>query len=137
MIVKDKVVITNPGGIYTNCRIAFRYNEKDSTGYKENDYALSSKDLEYLRKNDVRSFYLLSDVTNKWKRLGEHELFDNFPWFYGWEYEWMGKKREDSYDKVVCLKKYVDGELRRIIFDPDFIKFINPVWEINNIWSFC
>lgn len=134
MIVKDKVVITNPGGIYTNCRVAFEYNKKDSTGYKINDYALSSKDLEYLRKNGINSFYLLSDVTNKWKRLGKRELFYNFPWLYGWEYEWTGRKREDSIEEVVCLRKYVDGELRRIIMDPDFIKFEHPVWETNNIW---
>lgn len=134
MTIKEKVFIAIPGGIYTTCKAAFKYNKKDSTGYLENSYALSSKDLEYLRRNGVNSFYLLSDVTKNWLGLGKYELFFNFPWLYDWEYEWTGKKRENCNEDVVCLKKYVDGELRRIIVSPDSIKFINPTWEMNDVW---
>lgn len=133
MIIKDEAFIENPSGIYMNYISAFEYNKKDSTGYLLNDYALSSKDLEYLRKNGVKSFYLLSNVTERWRKLGKYELLHNFPWFYGWEYEWTGKGVYYS-DGVVCLKKYIDGKLRRILMTPGSIKLINPAEKINNIW---
>ena len=142
MMIRGSVKILNPGGIYTNCKIAFEYNNKNSNGYKNLNYALSKEDRKYIKNHFDGPFQLLSNVTDSWLMEEDKEdVFENFPWLYGWQYEWSGQKKEQkNVEIVVCLRKMVDGELRRILMALDSIQFeeteinINPIWGVN-LWK--
>ncbi len=142
MMIRGQVKILNPGGIYTNCKIAFEYNNKNSNGYFNDNYAFSKEDRAYIRKHSGDTdWWLLSNLTDNWLREGKEEVFENFPWLYGWQYEWSGQKKEQTkIETVVCLRKIVDGKLRRIIMALDSIQFeeikinINPIWSVD-LWK--
>lgn len=142
MMIRGPVRILNPGGIYVNCKIAFEYNKKDSSGYLNENYALSKEDKAYIEKySDNMDWWLLSNLTDRWLREDKVEVFEKFPWLYGWQYEWSGQKKEQTkVEIVVCLRKIVDGELRRILMALDSIQFeeneinTNPIWSVN-LWK--
>ena len=131
IIEKEKATILNISGLKLNCTYAFEYNKKDSSGYIESDFAFSSKDAEFLLNHNIKYFWLFNQINNL------REIENGFRWFYDWDFEWEGKVQNFGKTKVACLKKIVDGKLRRILITPDCIRKepikinlnMNLIWE--------
>lgn len=128
IIEKEKVVILNESGLNLNGTYIFEYNKKDSSGYIENDFAFSSKDVKFLLSHNI---WLLGEIHNF------KTLEDEFHWFYDWEFEWEGKVENFGKKRVICLKKIIDGKLRRILIAPDCIRKepIKINLNMNLIWD--
>lgn len=131
IIEKEKATILNLDGLNLNGTYIFDYNKKDSFGYIENDFAFSSKDNEFLLSHGIKYFWLLSEIHNL-------KVFEeDFSWFYDWDFEWEGKVENFGNKRVTCLKKIIDGKLRRILIAPDCIKkeLIKITLNMNLIWD--
>lgn len=134
IIEKEKAAILNISELILNGTYIFEYNKKDSSGYIENDFAFSSKDTDFLLKHNIKYFWLFNQINNF------REFTDDFRWFYDWDFEWEGKTQNFGKKRVACLKKIVDGKLRRILITPDYIKKepikinlnTNLIWD--NAW---
>lgn len=133
IIEKEKATILNASGLQLNCIYAFEYNKKDSSGYIENDFAFSSKDAKFLFEQNIRNFWLIGNCNFNNLR----EFPSDFRWFYDWEFEWEGKIENFGKKRVVCLKKIVDGKLRRILIARGCIKkeSIKININMNLIWD--
>ena len=131
IIEKEKATILDIDGLQLNHTHAFEYNKKNSSGYIENDFAFSSKDTEFLSKHNIKYFWLINNIDN----------LRDFRWFYDWDFEWEGKVQNFGKKRVACLKKIVDGKLRRVLIAPDYIKKepIKINLNMNSIWDnvFC
>lgn len=127
IIEKEKATILSIRGIRLNSTYVFEYNEKDSSGYIESDFAFSSKDTEFFLEHKIKSFWLLNNIDN----------LRDFRWFYDWDFEWEGKVQNFGKKRVACLKKIVDGKLRRILIAPDCIRRepIKINLNMNLIWD--
>ena len=134
IIEKEKATILNISELILNGTYIFEYNKKDSSGYIENDFAFSSKDTDFLLKRNIKYFWLFNQINNF------REFTDDFRWFYDWDFEWECKTKNFGKKRVACLKKIVDGKLRRILITPDYIKKepikinlnTNLIWD--NAW---